>query len=296
MKKFSGAYTAMVTPFNDKGKINFDLLEKTLEFQIESGINGLVPCGTTGESATMSNSEKMDVIKFVIEKANGRVPVMAGTGGNNTAVSIELTKWAAEEGADSALLVTPYYNKPGQEGLFLHYEAIAKNAPELPMVIYNVPGRTNINIAEETVEKLFSKYPNLCCTKDASADMHKIIKLRAICGDDFSILSGEDGMVLPYLAAGADGVVSVMSNIFPEETANMVAAWQGGQVSEAMAIQSKLRVVIDLLFGKTNPIPVKAGMSAIGFDMGVPRLPLHDLCDEEKTILFSEIEKLKINK
>lgn len=293
MKKFSGAYTAMVTPFDDQGKINFPLLEETLEFQIASGINGLVPCGTTGESATMSNEEKKEVIKFVIDKANGRVPVIAGTGGNDTAVSVELTKWAADVGADSALLVTPYYNKPGQKGLFLHYEAIAKAAPELPMVIYNVPGRTNVNIAEETIEKLYSKYPNLCCTKDASADMHKIIKLRAICGDEFSILSGEDGMVVPYLAAGGDGVVSVMSNIFPAETADLVAAWQGGQVTEAMSIQSKLRVVIDLLFGKTNPIPVKAGMSAIGFDMGSPRLPLHDLSDEEKTILFSEINKIK---
>lgn len=274
MKKiiFRGCGTAMCTPFTEDGKINFDELEKFIEFQIKNKVDSLIVCGTTGESATMSEDEKKVIIKFVVDKVNKRVPVIAGTGSNNTKEAIKMTKYAEEVGADGALIVTPYYNKTTQEGLITHYTKIAENT-ELPIVLYNVPSRTGININPETCLEL-SKVDNIVAIKEASGNISQITKIASLCGDNLYIYSGNDDQIVPILSIGGIGVISVLSNIKPEFVHNMVKEYLSYNVKESAKMQLESLELIGILFCEVNPIPVKEALNMCGFNFGEPRLPL----------------------
>jgi 4-hydroxy-tetrahydrodipicolinate synthase len=268
---FSGAFTALVTPFKN-GEVDVEALEGLVEFQIEGGINGLVPCGTTGESPTLSEEEDRLVIETVVRVTNGRVPVVAGTGSNNTASAIKYTKMAEEVGADGSLQVAPYYNKPTQEGLFRHYAAIAENT-SLPLVLYNIPGRTNVTIAPETMAQL-AEIPNIVGVKESTLSMNMVSDIRRLCGEEFAILSGDDPMTLPLMALGGTGVVSVASNIAPGAVSDMVAAMNSGDLARGRELHYKLLPLIRALSVETNPIPIKAAASLLGLCSDELRLPL----------------------
>lgn len=266
---FTGSMTALATPFKN-GRVDEKTLKKLVRFQIGSGTDGLVPVGTTGESPTLSYKEHERVIDVVIEAAGGEVPVVAGTGSNSTDEAIMLTRFAKKAGAQGALLVTPYYNKPTQEGLFRHYEAIAKKT-DLPLVLYNVPGRTGVTLSPETVARL-SKIPTIVAIKEATGSMDQTSHILSLC--DITVLSGDDSLTLPLLALGAKGVISVASNILPEAVASMVDAYFAGNIAEARAIHYRLFPVCRALFFETNPIPVKRAMKLLGLCSDEVRLPL----------------------
>jgi 4-hydroxy-tetrahydrodipicolinate synthase len=268
---FSGAFTALVTPFKN-GEVDVEALESLVEFQIEGGIDGLVPCGTTGESPTLSEEEDRLVIETVVRVTAGRVPVVAGTGSNNTASAIKYTKMAEEVGADGSLQVAPYYNKPTQEGLFRHYAAIAENT-SLPLVLYNIPGRTNVTIAPETIAQL-AEIPNIVGVKESTLSMNMVSDIKRLCGEEFDILSGDDPMTLPLLALGGTGVVSVASNIAPGAVSDMVAAMNSGDLARGREIHYGLLPLIRALSVETNPIPIKAAASLLGLCSDELRLPL----------------------
>ena len=292
--KLTGAYSALVTPFDQQGQIDIESYRHFIRFQLDSGISGLVPCGTTGESPTLTSKEKRTLIQTAIQEANGVVPVIAGTGTNNTAYTIEATKWAYETGATAALVITPYYNKPGQEGLFRHFAAVAEAVPGIQIVIYNVPGRTNVNILPETVERLVSQYENIRTIKEASGDLGQILELQRRCGDELTILSGEDGLIVPYMASGAKGVISVVSNVMPSQTERLCRYMLEGKGEEALQLQQAMNPFIDLLFVETNPIPVKFALGLLGFRMGDPRLPLHPFSERWRGPLRKAMEQLDI--
>ena len=258
-------------------KLNETELRKFIQFQIKNGINGVVPCGTTGEASTMSHDEKLQVIKITLDECAGKTPVIAGTGNNNTAETIAFTKEAQNLGAKAALVVTPYYNKPDQEGLFLHYQAIAHAVPDMAIVVYNVPSRTNVNILPFTMKRLIDACPNIQHIKEASGNLFQILELRRICGDDLTILSGEDALIWPYMAVGAKGVISVLSNIAPAETCELVRLGFAGKIKDATLLQNKLMPLVNHIFTEVNPIPVKYALNKMGFAMGNLRLPLHEL-------------------
>jgi len=285
MKKvlFEGAGTAIVTPFTDEG-VNYDEFKKLIEFQIDEGIDAIIVCGTTGEASTMSDDEKKDVIKFVVNTVDKRVPIIAGTGSNSTKHSIELSKYAEEIGADGLLLVTPYYNKTTQKGLIEHYKIIA-NSTKLPIILYNVPSRTSMNINPETYYEL-SKITNIVATKEASGDISQIAETARLCGEDLMIYSGNDDQILPILSLGGIGVISVLSNILPYETSSMVKYYLFKDFDNALKLQLKLLPLIKALFSETNPIPIKAALNMLGYDIGTPRLPLIEISS-------SSIENLK---
>jgi 4-hydroxy-tetrahydrodipicolinate synthase len=268
---FSGAFTALVTPFKN-GEVDVEALESLVEFQIEGGIDGLVPCGTTGESPTLSEEEDRLVIETVVRVTAGRVPVVAGTGSNNTASAIKYTKMAEEVGADGSLQVAPYYNKPTQEGLFRHYAAIAENT-SLPLVLYNIPGRTNVTIAPETIAQL-AEIPNIVGVKESTLSMNMVSDIKRLCGEEFDILSGDDPMTLPLLALGGTGVVSVASNIAPGAVSDMVAAMNSGDLARGRELHYGLLPLIRALSVETNPIPIKAAASLLGLCSDELRLPL----------------------
>ena len=268
---FSGAFTALVTPFKN-GEVDVEALESLVEFQIEGGIDGLVPCGTTGESPTLSEEEDRLVIETVVRVTAGRVPVVAGTGSNNTASAIKYTKMAEEVGADGSLQVAPYYNKPTQEGLFRHYAAIAENT-SLPLVLYNIPGRTNVTIAPETIAQL-AEIPNIVGVKESTLSMNMVSDIKRLCGEEFDVLSGDDPMTLPLLALGGTGVVSVASNIAPGAVSDMVAAMNSGDLARGREIHYGLLPLIRALSVETNPIPIKAAASLLGLCSDEMRLPL----------------------
>jgi 4-hydroxy-tetrahydrodipicolinate synthase len=284
---FSGAFTALVTPFKN-GEVDVEALESLVEFQIEGGIDGLVPCGTTGESPTLSEEEDRLVIETVVRTTAGRVPVVAGTGSNNTASAIKYTKMAEEVGADGSLQVAPYYNKPTQEGLFRHYAAIAENT-SLPLVLYNIPGRTNVTIAPETIAQL-AEIPNIVGVKESTLSMNMVSDIKRLCGEEFDILSGDDPMTLPLLALGGTGVVSVASNIAPGAVSDMVAAMNSGDLARGRELHYGLLPLIRALSVETNPIPIKAAASLLGLCSDELRLPLVPMSGENLRNLQTVME------
>ncbi|BBK37994.1 4-hydroxy-tetrahydrodipicolinate synthase [Allostella sp. ATCC 35155] len=274
---FKGSLVALVTPFRD-GKVDEKAFQDFVAWQIAEGTNGLVPCGTTGESPTLSHAEHDRVIELCIEVAKpSKVPVMAGTGSNSTEEAIRLTKHAKKAGADAALIVTPYYNKPTQEGLYLHYKAI-HDAVELPIYIYNIPGRSVINMTVETMERL-ARLPNIVGVKCATGDIQRPLLERVAIGDKWVQLSGDDGMALPYRAQGGDGCISVTANIAPRMLSEMHAAWDKGDVQAAMQINRRLMPLHEALFVETSPGPVKYAASLIGKSLADCRLPLAPTMD-----------------
>ena len=292
MKKilFKGCGTAIVTPFTDKG-VNFDEFKKLIEFQISEGVDALIVCGTTGESSTMTLDERKETIKFAKEVSNGRVPIIAGTGGNCTKSVIEMTKWAESIGVDGALIVTPYYNKTTQKGLIAHYTEIAKNTT-LPIILYSVPSRTGVNITPETCLEL-SKIPNIVAIKEASGNISQVAEIKNLCKDELQIYSGNDDQILPILSLGGIGVISVLSNLFPKETHNIVFDFLDGNINKAIDGQIKAIPLIKALFSEVNPIPVKAGLNMVGYNVGIPRLPLIEMSEKGKEKLQKAIEEYK---
>jgi 4-hydroxy-tetrahydrodipicolinate synthase len=268
---FAGSLVALITPFKD-GVVDVAKLAALVEFQIKNGTAGLVPCGTTGESVTMEEEEDQLVIRTVIEVAAGRVPVIAGTGSNDTASAVEYTKAAQRLGADGALVVTPYYNKPTQEGLYRHFEAIAAQT-ELPIVLYNVPGRTSVNMLPETVARL-AKLDNVVAVKEASGNMDQVSAIVQACGPDFDVLSGDDSLTLPIMALGGRGVISVVANVAPAPTAEMVQAFLRGDLPRARELHYRLFDLCRAMFLETNPIPVKTAAGIMGLCSPELRLPL----------------------
>ena len=293
MKKtiFKGIATAIVTPMTENG-IDYDALGRFIDFQIESGINAIVVMGTTGENATIEPKDQKKVIAFTVEKVAKRVPVIAGTGTNNTAHVLENTKAACEVGADAVLVVTPYYNKATQAGLIQHFTTIA-DASSVPVILYNVPGRTGCNLLPKTVAKL-AEHPNIVAIKEATGNMAQMVELVTLCGDKIDVYSGEDGIVVPMLSMGAKGCISVVSNVVPAETVAMTDAWFAGNIQEAAAIQCKLLPLINALFSEVNPIPAKAAVSAMGYGEEHLRLPLTPMEDGTRAVLLDEMRKLGV--
>lgn len=274
---FSGSFVAIVTPFKN-GKLDEQALANLIEFQISKGTHGIVPCGTTGESATLSHQEHERVVSFTVEVVAGRLPVIAGTGSNSTDEAIAFTKHAKATGASGALLITPYYNKPTQEGLFQHFAAIAK-AVDIPIVLYNIPGRTSVNMTPATVARL-SDISTIVAIKEGSGSLQQVSNILEQCGEKMTILSGDDPLTLPMMAIGAKGVITVTANIAPAEMANMVNAALKGNYEQARAVHYKLAPLFTALFYETNPIPVKAALSIMGKVQNELRLPLTPLSPE----------------
>lgn len=274
---FKGAFTALVTPFSG-GQIDAQALRDHVDFQIERGIDGLVPCGTTGEASTLSHDEHIEVVRITVEHAAGRVPVIAGSGSNSTAEALELTRRVKEVGADACLMITPYYNKPTQEGLFQHFSTVARKV-DIPIVLYNVPGRTGVNMLPETVARL-ATLSNIIGLKDATADLKQASYTRQLVPDDFVILSGEDTLVYPLMGVGGSGVISVTSNILPAEMSDMCRRFLAGDVKGAAELHHRLLPMCDALFVETNPIPVKAALSMMGRIKNELRLPLVPISDK----------------
>lgn len=280
---FKGSIVAIVTPFKD-GKVDEESYRQLIEFQIENGTSAIVPCGTTGESATLNVDEHARVIDIAVEAVNNRVPVIAGTGGNSTSEAIELTEHAKKVGADATLQVTPYYNKPTQEGLYQHFKAIAKAVP-LPQVLYNVPSRTSVNMLPETVVRL-AELPEVVAIKEASGDIGQMADIVRLAGDKITLLSGDDNLTLPVLSIGGAGVVSVAANIVPRDTADLVKAWEEGRIDEAKGLFYKLLPLCQAMFFETNPIPVKTSLGLMGKIQDEMRLPLYPMAP-------ANLEKLK---
>lgn len=272
--------TAMVTPFNADGSIDFNSTEKLIEHLLGTGTDSIVVSGTTGESPTLSSKEKEELISLTVKTVNGRVPVIAGTGSNNTAASIESTKAAEAAGVDGVMLVVPYYNKPDQRGMYAHFEAIAKNT-ELPIMLYNIPGRSVVNMLPETVIEL-SKIPNITTVKEASGNLDQMTEILRLADEDFKVYSGDDGLTLPLLSIGGAGVVSVASHVVGRDMQMMVKAFNEGRHKDAAFIHQSLLPLIRALFSKPNPVPVKYALSKLGVEAGGVRLPLLGLTDDEK--------------
>ena len=273
MAIFKGAGVAIVTPMYEDGSVNYDKLAELLEEQIAGGTDAIIICGTTGESATMSEAEHSKVIKFAIDKVAKRIPVIAGTGSNCTQTAIELSKQAEADGADALLLVTPYYNKATQKGLIAHYTAIAESV-SLPIIMYNVPSRTGCNIQPETAAYLAKNVKNIVAIKEASGNISQVAKVKALAGDSLDIYSGNDDQVIPLLALGGIGVISVLSNVAPKQTHDMVMEYLEGDREKALKIQLAALPLIDALFCEVNPIPVKAALNLMGKEVGPLRAPL----------------------
>ena len=290
MAIFKGAGVAIVTPMNDDLSVNYDKLEEIIDFQINNGTDAIIIAGTTGESSTLSMEEHRDVIKAAVKFVNKRVPVIAGTGSNCTKTAIQLTTEAEEDGADGALIVTPYYNKATQHGLISHYTAIAKET-KMPIILYNVPGRTGTNIAPETVATLVKEVPNIVGLKDATGNMAQSVKTMTLCDGNLELYSGEDGLVVPLLSIGGIGVISVMSNIAPQETHDMVMSFLNGDTKKAMEMQLKCSALVDALFSEVNPIPVKKAMNLMGMNVGSLRGPLEEMSEGAAKVLETEMKK-----
>ena len=295
MKKntiFKGIATALVTPMTADG-VDYEALGRFIDFQLASGINALVAVGTTGESATLSPQERSDVIRFTVERVNGRVPVIAGTGTNNTAHAIGYTEDACAIGADAMLVVTPYYNKSTQAGLIAHFSAIADKSTK-PIILYNVPSRTGCNLLPATVEEL-SKHGNIAAIKEASGNMAQVVELFARCGDRIDIYSGEDGLTVPMLSMGGMGTISVLSNVIPKQAVAMTDAFFAGDLKTAARLQCKYLPLIDDLFCEVNPIPAKAAVSAMGFGAENIRLPLIPMSQENRQRMLEHMRQLGVN-
>ena len=280
---FQGAATALITPLNAQG-VDYPALKKLIEWQIEKGIDALVICGTTGESSTLSDDEHRQVLKFALEVADGRVPMIAGTGSNDVAYAIDLTQFACEIGYDAMLVVTPYYNKTTQKGLVTMFTAIA-DASTKPIILYNVPSRTGVNIEPATCA-ILAEHPMISAIKEASGNISKIVEIAALVGDKLDIYSGNDDQIVPIMACGGQGVISVLSNVLPGETSEMCHKMLRGDVAGAMEMQKKYLSLTNALFSEVNPIPVKAAMAAMGFCENILRLPLVPMEKNHEEILL----------
>lgn len=288
---FKGFATAMVTPMTSTG-VDYNALARFIDFQLENGINALVAVGTTGESATLTPEERKEVIRFTVNRVNGRVPVIGGTGTNNTEHVLEYTKSACDSGVDGVLVVTPYYNKATQKGLIAHFSAVA-DASQKPVILYNVPSRTGCNLLPATVNVL-ADHPQIAAIKEASGNMAQVVEIFQKCGDRIDVYSGEDGMVVPMLAMGGLGCISVMSNVVPALSVAMADKFFAGDITEAAQLQCKLLPLVNCLFCEVNPIPAKAAVSAMGFGEEHIRLPLTPMEGENRARLFAEMEKLGV--
>ena len=288
---FKGMATAMVTPMTTTG-VDYDTLARFIEFQLENGINALVAVGTTGESATLSPEERKAVIRFTVERVNGRVPVIAGTGTNNTEHVVDFTRSACDDGADAVLVVTPYYNKATQNGLIAHYTAVA-DASEKPVILYNVPSRTGCNMLPATVAAL-AEHPMIVGVKEASGNMSQVVEIFAKCGDKIDVYSGEDGLTVPMLSMGGAGCISVLSNVVPKQTVTMTDKFFAGDVVGAAALQCRMLPLVNALFSEVNPIPAKAAVAAMGFGTEHVRMPLSLLEPAHREVLFAEMRKLGV--
>ena len=288
-RRYTGAITALVTPFQ-RGAVAFDELQRLVAWQIKQGIDGLVPVGTTGESPTVDHGEHMDIIRSVIERARGRVPVIAGTGSNSTKEALDLTRAAHDAGADAMLVVAPYYNRPTQEGLFQHFAAIAE-CTDKPIVLYSIPGRCGVEISVPVIARLREKYPHVNHVKEAGGTVDRVDQIISVCGDSVTVLSGDDSLTLPFMAVGAQGVISVASNLFPKQVAKLAALALQGDYAKARALHRRLYPVFKTIFIESNPVPVKAAMVRAGIiGSEEVRAPLCPLADASRTTLFATLD------
>ncbi len=290
MAIFKGAGVAIATPFNQDGSVNYDEFARLIDFQIDNGTDSIIVCGTTGESATMTEPEHMEVVRFCIDHVNKRVPVIAGAGSNCTQTAVELSIDAAKHGADGILSVTPYYNKATQGGLIQHFTKVAE-AVDIPIILYNVPSRTGCNILPETAAKLCKEVDNIVGIKDATGNLAQTTKMMQLSDGAIDLYSGEDGLVVPIMALGGIGVISVLSNVAPRQTHDMCMKALEGDFEGARKIQLEALPLIDALFSEVNPIPVKAALEMIGFAAGPLRLPLTTMTPEKRVVLESELKK-----
>lgn len=288
---FKGCATAIVTPFNEKNEIDFDEFKKLIDFQIENKVNAIVVCGTTGEGSTLTIEEKEELIKYCVKVVNKRIPVIAGVGSNNTNTVIRNENFAENVGVDALLIVTPYYNKTTQKGLVEHFRIVAENT-SLPIILYNVPSRTAIDIHPDTYFEL-SKIKNIVATKEASGDISKVVKIRRLCKGNLNVYAGNDDQIVPFLSLGSLGVISVLSNIMPKVTSNLIEKYFNNQVEEASKMQIELTYLIEVLFKEVNPIPIKKALEILGFRVGKPRYPLVECSEKLNQKLIKEINKLK---
>ena len=288
---FTGMATAIVTPMTRDG-IDYEALGRFLEFQIENGINAIVVMGTTGENATIEFEDQKEIIRFTVEKVNKRVPVIAGTGTNNTEHVLHSTRNACEVGVDAVLVVTPYYNKATQNGLYAHFKTVA-DASTVPVILYNVPGRTGCNLLPKTVARL-AEHERIVAIKEATGNMAQMVEIMHLCGDKIDVYSGEDALTVPMMAMGAAGTISVLSNVAPRESVAMTDACMAGDYATAAKLQADLLPLINALFSEVNPIPAKAGVSAMGFGEENLRLPLTPMEDATRAVLYAEMRKLGI--
>lgn len=294
MKKpiFEGIATALITPITENG-IDYEAFGKVIDWQIEEGVNALVICGTTGEASTLTDDEHREAIAFSVKRSNGRVPIIAGTGSNDLAYALDLTKFACEAGVDGVLVVTPYYNKATQNGLIKMFTDIA-DASTVPVILYNVPSRTGVNIAPKTVAAL-AEHPNINAIKEASGNISQIAEIAALCGDKINIYSGNDDQIVPIMSLGGKGCISVLSNVLPKESVAICESFAKGDAKTACDLQLKYLNLINALFSEVNPIPVKAAMAAMGFCEDYLRLPLTPMEEANKAVLFDEMRKAGIN-
>ena len=294
MAIFKGAGVAIVTPMHENGRVNYEKLEELIEFQIANGTDAIIICGTTGESSTMTHGEHLKTIEFTINKVAKRVPVIAGTGANCTETAIMMSKEAASYGADALLVVTPYYNKATQNGLIAHYTAIAEAVPETPIIMYNVASRTGCNIQPATAVKLAKNVKNIVGIKEASGNLSQVAQLMSMADGCLELYSGNDDQVLPILSLGGYGVISVLSNIAPKETHDMVQKFMDGDVKGAAEIQLKAIPLVNALFSEVNPIPVKAALNLMGMEVGPLRMPLTEMEEENKAVLAQAMKDFGI--
>lgn len=287
---FKGSLVAMITPFTESGEIDEQGIKELVEFQIKNGTNGIVPCGTTGESPTLSHEEHKKVVEITIKAVAGRVPVIAGTGSNCTREALDLTSHAKEVGADGALIITPYYNKPTQKGLYLHFKKIAEEI-DIHIVIYNVPSRTGVNMLPETLAEL-AEFKNIVAVKEASGNLDQMIQIVELCGDKITLLSGDDKLLLPVLSIGGKGVISVVANIIPQDVANMIKDFEEGNYQKAKELfLSKIYPLSNAMFYETNPIPVKTSARLMGLPSGDLRLPLSPMSENNLAKLKADLIK-----
>lgn len=289
MSIFTGAGVAIITPMTETGAVNYPKLEEILEYQIANGTDAIIICGTTGESSTLSHEEHLEAIRFTAEKVAGRIPVIAGTGSNCTETAIYLSQEAEKYGVDGVLLVTPYYNKATQKGLIAHFTKIA-NSIKIPVILYNIQSRTGVNIAPETMAYLAKNVENIVGVKEASGNISQIAKIAELCGESFDIYSGNDDQIVPLLSLGGKGVISVLSNIAPRETHDIVAKFMDGDVKGSRELQLRALPLIEKLFCEVNPIPVKAAMNMLGWEVGPLRMPLSEMEEEHQKELKAAME------
>lgn len=291
MSIFKGSGVAIVTPFNEKG-VDFEKLRELLEWHIENSTDAIIVCGTTGEASTMSESERKETIKFTVDVVNKRIPVIAGTGTNNTAASISMSKWAENIGVDGLLVITPYYNKTTQKGLIEHFKAISESV-KTPIILYNVPSRTGMNLEPKTLLAL-TKFDNIAAVKEASGNISQIAKIKALCGDRIDIYSGNDDQVIPIMAVGGVGVISVLANIIPKDMHDMCKLFLEGNHKAALDMQLNMLALNDAIFIETNPIPVKTALNLMGMQVGPLRLPLCDMSEGNLEVLKHELKAYNI--